>query len=78
MRAKKTDSSMPHCTPMPSTKTSTRKSNVSATMTGNPPISSANSRTSRVLLGWELQLMLCGWLFKKRDGRLNIEWPQKQ
>ena len=53
MRAgEKTDASTPRCTPIPSTKSSVSlKPAVSATTTGNPPMSSVSSRTSRVVPG---------------------------
>ena len=51
-RKKKTDASTPRSTPMPSTKSFVSlKPAVSATTTGNPPTSSVNSRTSRVVPG---------------------------
>ena len=51
-KKRQTNASTPRCTPMPSTISSVSlKPAVSATTTGNPPISSVNSRTSRVVPG---------------------------
>ena len=46
-KTNRTDVSTPRCTPMPST----IRPAVSAMTAGNPPISSVNSRTSRVVPG---------------------------
>ena len=78
MRAKrKTDASTPRCTPMPSTKSSVSlKPAVSATTTGNPPISSVNSRTSRVVPGIGVTIDAGRLAINGRDwvGRRQTSW----